>query len=221
MARTVRFLLMLLTIFVAVMCLFLLVVPFLGFGWHVLHRDYISDADWKIPISKERLQLTTHTTFHAVSWRALLPRKDGQHGDLSQPLPGRMGSALHVLLSASRNTGSRRFRSLQLVQGGPLPIRRAIIARPEFFLRSRQPLLWQQAVPRNAIAFPVEPTIPTPQNPIEPRKAEQDRNRPLPQTDRHPLHIPTRHPLSTLGYRRANSTKIPVKFPLLLQIASL
>lgn len=52
MAKTFRFLLMLLTIFVAVMCLFFLVVPFLGFGWHMLHRNYISDAGWKIPIPK-------------------------------------------------------------------------------------------------------------------------------------------------------------------------
>jgi hypothetical protein len=53
MGKTARLLLMLSGVFVAAICGFLLAVPFFGFGWHVLHADYISWAGWKIPVPKD------------------------------------------------------------------------------------------------------------------------------------------------------------------------
>ncbi|MDR3562658.1 MAG: hypothetical protein P4N59_14650 [Negativicutes bacterium] len=55
MTRTVRVSLKLLGIFIATICVFLLVVPFLGYGWHLFHRNYISYAGWKIPVPKDYL----------------------------------------------------------------------------------------------------------------------------------------------------------------------
>jgi hypothetical protein len=53
MARAGRFFVMLLVTIVATVCLYLLIVPLLGYGWHVLHGNYVSYAGWKIAVPRD------------------------------------------------------------------------------------------------------------------------------------------------------------------------
>jgi hypothetical protein len=48
--RFLRFVLKLVAIFIGVYAFLLLFVPLLGFGWHLLHGNYISHNGWRIPI---------------------------------------------------------------------------------------------------------------------------------------------------------------------------
>jgi len=53
MAKVGRIFVMLLVTFVVTICAYLLVVPLLGYGWHVLHGTYISYAGWKITVPRD------------------------------------------------------------------------------------------------------------------------------------------------------------------------
>jgi len=52
MAKAGRFVVMVVATIVATFCVCLLVVPLLGYGWHVLHGNYISCAGWKIAVPR-------------------------------------------------------------------------------------------------------------------------------------------------------------------------
>jgi hypothetical protein len=51
--KIAKLMLRLLGAFVAVSLIFMLVLPLLGAGWHLVHRGYISYGGWRIPVPKQ------------------------------------------------------------------------------------------------------------------------------------------------------------------------